>query len=195
MHPIFTRSNAERLRAIRDDFPLSLCLHEAGHAWVSRALGAPFTTLRLPDLNAPARTDELAPANENADARDGVRVNAAGFSCSDRISALLGGYAGELCLYEYAYLARGGEFYTRLDDSIDDAMKIARILGRPAPTTAQAAERILVEALKLVNRKPYSLLARDLPRFRRWVSRLHTAWEHEGFRGLDLRADLLPEHA
>ena len=74
-------------------------------------------------------------------------------------------------------------------------MKIARILGRPAPTTAQAAERILVEALKLVNRKPYSLLARDLPRFRHWVSRLHAAWEHEGFRGLDLRADLLPEHA
>ncbi|OAH29766.1 hypothetical protein AX289_29595 [Methylorubrum populi] len=193
MHPIFTRPNPERLRAIRDDFPLSVCLHEAGHAWVSRALGAPFTVLRLPDLNAPPRTTEPGPAD--ADALDGVRVDAAGFSRNDRISVLLGGYAGELCLYDYAYLARGGELFTRLSHSIDDAAAIAQILSRPRPTTIQAAERILVEALTAVNRKPYNLLARDLAGFRRWVSRLHAAWEREGFRGLDLRADLLPEHA
>ncbi|MGE8131713.1 hypothetical protein ACQKQD_32675 [Methylobacterium sp. NPDC080182] len=193
MHPIFTRPSPERLRAIRDEFPLSVCLHEAGHAWVGRALGAPFTTLRLPDLNAPPRATEPGPAD--AEALDGVRVNTAGFSRSDRISALLGGYAGELCLYEHTYLARNGEFFTRLDCSIDDAAAIAKIVGRPTPTTVRAAERILVEALMAVNRKPYTLLTRDLAGFRRWVSRLHAAWEHAGFRGLDMRADLLPEPA
>jgi hypothetical protein len=193
MHPIFTRPNAERLRAIQDNLALSVCLHEGGHAWVARALGAPFTTLRLPDLNAPAQTDEPAPANENA--LPAVLTNTRGLSRNDRICVLLGGYAGELCLYDHTYIAGGGAFFTRLDGSADDARDIARILGLPEPATIPAAERMLVADLKGARQKPYTLLTRDLDGFRRWVSQLHTAWEHEGFRGLDLRADLLPEHA
>lgn len=191
MHTIFTRPNPERLRAIKDDLALSVCLHEGGHAWVARALGARFTMLRLPDLNVPTQTAEPILANENA--LPAVLTNTGGFSRADRVSALLGGYAGELCLYEYAYIARGGEFFTRLDRSIDDAGSIARILGRPNPTTIQAAERVLVDAMAGVGQKPYALLARDLSGFRRWVSRLHAAWEQEGFRSLGLRTDLLPE--
>lgn len=193
MNSIFTRPNTERLRAIQDDFALSVCLHEGGHAWVARALGTPFTTLRLPDLNAQARTDGPAPANENA--LPAVLTNTRGLSRNDRICVLLGGYAGELCLYERSYIEKGGAFFTRLDCSADDARDIARILGLPEPTTIPAAEKMLVAALKGARQKPYTLLTRDLDGFRRWVSRLHTAWEHEGFRGLDLRADLLPEHA
>lgn len=192
MHPIFALSNPARLRAIHDDFALSVCLHEGGHAWVARALGAPYTTLHLPDLSGrtgveQATTDDATPP--------AVLVNAAGLSRTDRISVLLGGYAGELCLYDRDYVASGGAFATRLDHSGNDAAGLARILGRPEPTTIPSIERVLVEALIGVRHRPYALLARDLAGFRRWVSRLHAAWEQEGFRGLGLRADLLPDAA
>ncbi|OHV14802.1 hypothetical protein BK022_23710 [Methylorubrum extorquens] len=193
MHAIFTHSNPERLRAIRGDLALSVCLHEAGHAWVARALRAPFTTLHLPDLGAPIQHTGPAPANE--DALPAVLTSTAGLSSDDRISILLGGYAGELCLYERSYIEKGGQFFTQLDRSIDDAAEIARILGRLEPTTTLAAERVLVDAFVGVGRRPHTLLARDLSGFRRWVSRLHAAWEREGFRSMGLNSDLLPDAA
>ena len=190
MHMIFDRSNPERLRAIRDDFALSLCLHEAGHAWVARACGAPFTMLNLPDLSGQAQVQRSAPVVTTDP--PAVLASAAGLSRNDRICVLLGGYAGELCLYDHAYVAGGGEFFTCLDYSADDAAKIARILGLPKPDTTVAVEKMLVAALTGARHKPYTLLTRDLGGFRRWVSRLHAAWEREGFRSMGLRSDLLP---
>jgi hypothetical protein len=193
MHPIFALSDPERLCAIRNDLTLSLCLHEAGHAWVARALGAPFTMLHLPDLSGPARTykpvlvgDAVLPA---------VLVNAEGLGRRDRISILLGGYAGELCLYERSYLVEGGELFTRIAHSADDAAGIARLLGLPEPADDAAVEGLLVAALKAADYWPYALLTRDLGGFRRWVSRLHAAWAAESFRRLGLLHDLLPPAA
>lgn len=193
MHPIFALSNPERLRAIRDDLTLSVCLHEAGHAWVACALGAPFTMLHLPDLSGPART--YKPVRAGDAVLPAVQINASGLGRKDRISILLGGYAGELCLHEHSYIVEGGAFFTRIAGSANDAARIARILGQPEPTTHLAIEQVLVTALRGVGHKPYSLLARDLAGFRRWVSRLHAAWEAESFRSLGLRADLLPPAA
>ena len=191
MHTIFNRSNPERLRAIRDDFAVSLCLHEAGHAWVARACGAPFTMVHLPDLNGRAQVHRAAPIE--ATDPPAVIANAAGLSRNDRISVLLGGYVGELCLYDRTYIEGGGEFFTRLADSADDAAEIARILGLPKPGTTVEVEKMLVAALKGARHKPYTLLTRDLGGFRSWVSRLHAAWEREGFRSMGLRPDLLPD--
>lgn len=193
MHPIFALSNPARLRTIRDDFALSVCLHEGGHAWVARELGAPYTTLHLPDLNDATGNAEVAPANDTE--LPAVMVNAAGLSRNDRICVLLGGYAGELCLYDRDYIAGDNAFFTRLSHSADDAAGIARTLGLPEPVTIPAVEKMLVAALKGARNKPYTLLTRDLAGFRRWVSRLHAAWEREGFRGVGLRADLLPDAA
>lgn len=193
MHPIFALSDPERLRAIRDDLALSLCLHEAGHAWIGRALGAPFTMLHLPDLSGPART--YHPVRVGNEVLPTVLVNASGLGRRDRIGILLGGYVGELCLYEPGYLAEGGEFLTRITHSADDAAAIARILGRPELADDAGVERLLVAALKAADYKPYTLLTRDLAGFRRWVSRLHAAWLAEDFRGLDLRPDLIPADA
>lgn len=193
MHQIFALSNPARLRAIRDDFTLSLCLHEAGHAWVARACGAPYTMLHLPNLSGQTQVDEASPVEDAVP--PAVLINASGLSRSDRISILLGGYAGELCLYDHTYVAEGGEFFTRLAESTDDAADIARILGLPKPVTTSAVEKMLVDALKGARYKPYTLLTQDLADFRHWVSQLHAAWEQEGFRSMGLCADLLPASA
>lgn len=193
MHPIFALSDLERLHAIRDDLALSLCLHEAGHVWIALALGAPITRFHMPDISGPARTyrpvrvrDEVLPA---------VAVNAIGLGRRDRISILLGGYVGEICLYEPGYLAVGGEFFTRITHSADDAASIAQILGWPELADDVGVERLLEAAQKATNHRPYALLTRDLSGFRRWVSRLHAAWAAEDFSDLDLRPDLVPTDA
>lgn len=94
-----------------------------------------------------------------------------------------------------SYLVEGGELFTRIADSADDAAGIARLLGLPETADDAAVEGLLVAALKAADYRPYALLTRDLGGFRRWVSRLHAAWAAESFRRLGLLDDLLPPAA
>lgn len=192
MHPIFNESNIARSRTIRENLPLSICLHEAGHVCVARALGVSGGLFGLPDLNAVEAGTQDA-IRIGTDRLPSVVVGTSGLSGKAVISILLGGYAGELCLYERDYIAAGGEHYTRVLNTADDAARVATILGLPGkPTTHGEIEAVLVAALLGLGRRPYDLLASDLTGFRRCVSRLHAAWEVTGFQSFVVPEDLLP---
>jgi hypothetical protein len=192
MHPIFALSNLARSRTVRENPPLSICLHQAGHVCVARALGVPFGLFGLPDLNTVGAGAQDA-IRIGDDRLPSIAVGTAGLSGEAVMSILLGGYAGELCLYDRDYVAAGGDHYTRVLDSAADAARLATILGLPdEPTSHDEIQAVLVAALLGLRYRPYDLLAGDLTGFRASVSRLHAAWEATGFRSFVVPENLLP---
>ena len=184
MHPIFAMNNRDRMKEISRNIPLSMCLHEAGHFLVARAIGVQFNLLRLSDF---LHADDAVHDNVRAEDSSAVMINRAGLSERDLISIVLGGYVGELCLYDESYIKSGGAYFTRIVNTANDAAELARIQPRlraSPPRTHREIEKLLIDSLKAVQHRPYLLLARNLKGFRESVSNLHARWEAVKFRAL-----------
>jgi hypothetical protein len=191
MHPIFMKTNSERRLDIATNTPLSICLHEAGHFHVACGVGLRFSVLHLPHFdrdNGGQEPDHTSGANLPA-----VTINKRGLSPEAMISVLLGGYVGELCLYDRSYIDGGGDYSTCVMEAANDARDLVRIqplLGPTLPETRQEIEKLLVSSLKYVNLKPYLLLARDIKGFRESVSNLYARWKAIDFHALTGGAEL-----